>query len=136
MERNQRFIIYSILALLYAVAIFILSSIPTISLPAHYYDLPNPDKLAHTALFFGFGILLCLSFHSVSNPETSERAILYSFIIGITYGVLDEVHQHFVPGRYASLIDVGFNSLGIIIAIVIFWLYDKWRKTKSTTKNQ
>lgn len=130
MERNQRFIIYSILALLYAAAIFILSSMPTIPMPPQYYELPSPDKLSHTALYFGLGILLCLSFRNATNPKISKRTIMLSFIIGTIYGVLDEVHQAFVPGRTASLIDVAFNILGILIAIAIFWSYERWRNKK------
>ncbi|MGH8640151.1 MAG: VanZ family protein [Burkholderiales bacterium] len=35
------------------------------------------------------------------------------------YGVLDEWHQSFVPGRYASLTDVTFNFAGAMLGV---WL--------------
>lgn len=39
--------------------------------------------------------------------------------IASTYGVFDEWHQSFVPGRYASLTDVVLNVLGAALGI---WL--------------
>jgi VanZ family protein len=134
MERNQRFIIYSILALLYAAAIFILSSMPTIPLPSQYYELPSPDKLSHTALYFGLTILLCLSLSNAANPIISERTIILSFTIGTVYGILDEVHQAFVPGRTATLIDIAFDILGTLVAIAIFWYYERWQNKKVVEK--
>jgi VanZ family protein len=38
------------------------------------------------------------------------------------YGVLDEWHQSFVPGRYASLTDVALDVVG---ALVGTWLTDR-----------
>jgi hypothetical protein len=39
--------------------------------------------------------------------------------IASAYGVFDEWHQSFVPGRYASLTDVVLNVLGALLGI---WL--------------
>jgi VanZ family protein len=133
MDRNPRFIVFTTLVLVYAIAIFILSSIPKVPLPPQYYEIPNPDKLAHTAIYFGFGILLCLSFGNASRADISDRAIPFTLVIGIVYGILDEVHQGFVPGRTASHIDIAFNTLGILLAVVAYWLYDK--RIKQQSKN-
>jgi len=42
--------------------------------------------------------------------------------ISIIYGFLDEFHQLFIPGRYASFGDIIFNILGIIVGIMIYSL--------------
>jgi VanZ family protein len=122
MDRKARFILFGISAILYAVAIFVLSSMPKVPLPPQYYDIPSPDKLAHTALYFGLGILLYLAFTNSSDTRISARAIQLSLIVGIAYGLMDEVHQGFVPGRTSSLIDVGFNALGIGISQLVIVL--------------
>lgn len=135
MARNWRFIIYATLALVYAAAIFVLSSMPTIPMPPEYYEVPNVDKLLHTLLYFGLGILLCFAFHNASNPKISERAIHFSLLIGILYGIFDEVHQWFVPGRAATLIDVAFNTLGVLIALLAFLIWKRWKIKKSEKKD-
>jgi len=48
----------------------------------------------------------------------SARAIS-ACAIATAYGVFDEWHQSFVPGRYASLTDVTLNVAGAVLGI---WL--------------
>ena len=38
------------------------------------------------------------------------------------FGILDEGHQLYVPGRYASLTDIALNSLGAAFAV---WLLSR-----------
>ncbi len=130
MPRNWRFIVFSLLATSCAVAIFVISSMPRVPMPPGYYDVPNADKLLHTLEYLVFGLLLCFAFHSASNPKVSERALVLALVVGLVYGITDEVHQAFVPGRTASLIDVAFNSLGVGIALVAFRAWGWWRSRK------
>jgi VanZ family protein len=41
-------------------------------------------------------------------------------IIGVLYGISDEIHQLFVPGRYFSLQDILINSIGVILASTLY----------------
>ena len=43
--------------------------------------------------------------------------------VGLTlgYALLDELHQSFVPGRHASLADIGLDLLGASVFTVIMW---------------
>jgi VanZ family protein len=35
---------------------------------------------------------------------------------------LDELHQHFVPKRGGSLVDVGLDGVGVLVAqILLYW---------------
>ncbi|MDB4286114.1 VanZ family protein [bacterium] len=80
-------------------------------------------KLAHFSEYF---ILLILSFR-VANlyylpPKTFWIPLLGCFL----YACTDEFHQTFVPGRVGSPIDVGIDTLGAILGIVVIWsLYRK-----------
>jgi VanZ family protein len=38
---------------------------------------------------------------------------------GLLYAVSDELHQLFVPGREATLLDLGFDALGILILLLL-----------------
>jgi uncharacterized membrane protein YeaQ/YmgE (transglycosylase-associated protein family) len=41
------------------------------------------------------------------------------------YGIVDELHQALVPGRYGSLGDMGLNIIGAAIGL---WLYQRWAR--------
>jgi VanZ family protein len=45
------------------------------------------------------------------------------------YGLLDEWHQTFVPGRYGSFTDAGFNVIGAVIGL---WIYRSWFSVEKT----
>jgi VanZ family protein len=47
----------------------------------------------------------------------------------LAYGLFDEWHQSFVPGRFASLGDVGLNVAGVALGI---WL-SAWIGSKART---
>ncbi len=53
----------------------------------------------------------------------STKSIPFSILLGILYGVFDELHQVFVPGRGAGLFDVLVDSLGVCLAGVILWKF-------------
>ena len=46
--------------------------------------------------------------------------ILVAVFISITYGILDEVHQLFVPGRVSGVFDVMINNVGIFFSTIIY----------------
>ncbi len=52
--------------------------------------------------------------------------------ITVLYAASDEIHQHFVPTRHGSPIDVLIDSTGIVIAMIIAF---RWRdrRTRPTT---
>lgn len=70
-------------------------------------------KSAHVVVF---GILAYLLWRAWPN---------YTFVLWVTilYGISDEVHQLFIPGRTGRLLDIFFDSLGAVI--VVWWL--RWR---------
>lgn len=53
----------------------------------------------------------------------SRPAMFLAFALAAGYGLLDEWHQSFVPGRFASTTDVAFNVIGAVAGIWLFnWL--------------
>ncbi len=69
--------------------------------------LPYGDKLAHA---FAFGLLAMLLFMAMGKPWVA--IIVTSF-----YGLSDEVHQYFVPGRSVDITDWIADTLGAIVAV-------------------
>ena len=54
--------------------------------------------------------------------RASIAQMICAFAIASAYGVFDEWHQSFVPGRYASLTDVALDVAGAALGI---WLADR-----------
>ena len=93
--------------LAWAALIFALSSIPHLGTGLGTWDTLL-RKGAHVTEYAIFGLLLL-------------RAVgreLPAFLLGVSYAITDEVHQHFVSGRHASPIDVAIDSVGILIGIL------------------
>jgi VanZ family protein len=44
-----------------------------------------------------------------------------TIIIGLFYGALDELHQIFVPGRFADTLDWMADGLGTIAGVLIVY---------------
>jgi VanZ family protein len=102
----------------YAILIFILSSIPGNQLRP--YKILSQDKLFHFLEYFGFGILLLFSFWNANQTIFHQHYHRWALLVGVIYGLTDEFHQFFVPGRSASIIDWIYDSLGILLAIIVF----------------
>lgn len=76
-------------------------------------------KIAHVAVF---GALALLWFWAL-RPLT-RRALPLSAGISLAYAILDEYHQSFVEGRSGSPLDVGVDSIGIVLACLLL-RYDR-----------
>lgn len=88
-------------------------------------------KCAHIAEYFILGSLLFRSFRLGSMGTRAWRWAFYSMIVVVLYAVSDEFHQSFVSTRTASIFDVGFDSIGGIIAQVMSVL---WHQTGCNIK--
>lgn len=74
-------------------------------------------KTAHVTVFLVLGILMTLSIH---NTKLSNlKSYMSAYISGSLYGIFDEVHQMFIPGRGPQLRDVLLDSAGVLIGVLI-----------------
>lgn len=82
--------------------------------------------LGHIGMFGLLGITIWFALGINTRLLDRERTW---YAIGITtaYGVLDEFHQSFVPGRDASVLDVLADFVGAALAVLIIpRLYRRW----------
>ncbi len=94
--------------LAWAALIFALSSVPSLSTGLGLWDLVL-RKLAHAGEYAVLGALLA---RALAEPA--------ALLVGAAYAVSDELHQTFVPGREGALLDVGIDSLGVLVGILLF----------------
>lgn len=52
--------------------------------------------------------------------------VWFVLTVALLYGISDEVHQLFIPGRTGRLLDVGFDALGALL--VTWWLTHRTRR--------
>ena len=112
---------YRILAVTWMVAIFWLSSQESLPSPDLF---PGQDKLEHALAFGILGFLLGGALGGLEKRFPWGRVITVILLTG-TYGLFDEAHQYFVPGREASLGDVCADLVGGFLAAMAF----RWRRT-------
>ena len=82
---------------------------------------PQLQNMLHVPLF---GTLQILWLKALTKRGLSGwKNIVACLAISLAYGCFDELHQMFVPGRYASLIDLLLNFTGIVIGTLVFMLW-------------
>jgi VanZ family protein len=97
---------------LWAAVIFAFSAVPDLGTGLGTWDLLL-RKLAHACEFAVLGGLLLRALRD-------ERAALAA---GIAYAISDELHQHFVPGRIGSPVDVLIDSVGVAVGVLLWRRY-------------
>ncbi|MHC4973921.1 MAG: VanZ family protein [Planctomycetota bacterium] len=111
---------WTLIALAYMAALFLLSSIPDDSELGRRILFPPPavQNLLHVPVYAG---LTWLWWRSLKGKTSPRPAVLCAAAIAIGYGVLDEIHQMYVPGRFASVTDALLNAAGA--AAVVAWVF-------------
>jgi VanZ family protein len=63
-----------------------------------------------------FGVLGALFFRALALQSTLTVPGLWLAVVAATtaYGVTDEFHQAFVPGRYPSWLDIAYDAAGAV----------------------
>jgi VanZ family protein len=76
------------------------------------------DKVLHLILYTGLGICLAFGLARLDRLSLGHKAWLMTGF-GILLGGLDEIHQMFVPGRSADVLDAAVDVLGVIAGWLI-----------------
>lgn len=114
------------LLLLYCSFIFWVSSQPSIPVDMIF---PHQDKIHHMAGYFILGSLASRFF---SNYVTKQSFVfIFSLCFCSLYGVSDEWHQSFVPGREADVLDWVADTLGALISLTFLYSTKKNKLEKN-----
>lgn len=95
--------------------IFYSSSIRADDLPK--LDVQNIDKLIHFVEYFILGAILVRAFANSSSNLSLKLILWLSFLIAVSYGISDEFHQRFVPGRSPEIFDLISDIIGSFIGV-------------------
>ncbi len=87
-------------------------------------------KCAHLTEYAVFAVLIWRAVRSLSAPNTgwSWRVARNAWFCVVAYAMSDELHQHFVATRQASIWDVVIDSMGGVLGLLLLYAFGRWRK--------
>jgi len=71
----------------------------------------------HISVFFLLSLFL---FISLIKGKENSKLFFFGILILLSYGIIDEIHQFLVPGRFCTVVDVLFDSIGILFAFMVY----------------
>lgn len=99
--------------LIYIAGIFYLSSLSSIPLAA-----VCPDYIEHAVEYFGLAVLVARALNNGLRQTVPLRVLVLAWGLCVAYGTSDELHQKFVPDRFADVSDVLSDSIGAGLGLV------------------
>ena len=110
-------------SLFVAIVIFLVSHIP-----GEEVDIPRSlqpirlDFVYHIVVYFILATSICFAIKA-----RTVGANLIVILVAFTYGISDELHQIFVPGRSPAIIDVMSDLVGTILGVSAWGVYNRRR---------
>jgi VanZ family protein len=105
-----------------------LSTLPTPPAEFSFYDV-------HIVAYAGLGALTARA-TGKGLRDVSWRAVLGAILISSLYGVSDEYHQQFVPGRSFDLLDMVADAIGSVVGASAVGAWSIIRNEKRRAKNE
>jgi VanZ family protein len=126
--RTQKNFVYAALVF-YWLILLAATSLPTESLP----DVGGGDKIKHFSAYLVLTVLVTLT---LMVQEKSSFLRKYAFwaaiLISAVYGIADEIHQMFIPGRSCEFLDwvadLGGAVTGAFFVYLIYYFEKISRK--------
>lgn len=74
-------------------------------------------ELMHAVVYFVLGIFAQLTVMGFIDKKLLSG--LYTLLFCVAYGISDEIHQLFVPGRAFQLFDIAMDTAGAALAVLL-----------------
>jgi VanZ family protein len=103
--------VFLLLTCLWAGVIFYLSNQPGVIVQPLF---PMQDKVLHFTAYAILGFLGMGSVRTMTDGYRPKQAWLNCLLVGL-YGISDEFHQYFIPGRQADVLDVAADIAGGVL---------------------
>jgi VanZ family protein len=107
--------------------IWLASSLPGV---VKFQYVPLQDKGVH---FIEYGILAALLAHAMRGtwPEWRMRYVfVVAWAVAVLWGLLDEIHQAFVPGRVADARDLLADAIGALVGAGLYLATRERRRSR------
>ena len=124
MKMKLKSFLIKIPAVILMMASWSISSRPSVLLPAFNAS----DKLIHLICFAALAFCWTLWFSPEKWKDNPLKHLIITVVIVSTYGIIDEIHQSFVPGRCADSLDWCADTLGAVLGGLTGMTIAKFRK--------
>ncbi len=126
-QRTISFIQFQLPAIAWCFFIFIASSIPMAKLP----PLENySDKFVHAGVFSVLAWLMHVALFHQGNQFIRRYALLITILFVLFYGISDEFHQLFTPGRSTDPYDVMADTIGGLLYATVNLRFKFYRNAR------
>ena len=117
--KNKRasFTKYWLPVIIYAIFIFSISSVPGQDIPSLF---AYQDVLAHIIEYAILGLLIARALKASSPHMGLRKRLVWTVLLALGYALTDEFHQSFVPARFPSWCDVGYDTIGVLAAGILY----------------
>lgn len=84
-------------------------------------QIPFLDKIGHFALYGLLSLTVLFVPSRDLRQKRPKEVAAAAVLLCLLFGISDEFHQSFIPGRYASLTDIAADVSGSV-AVCLLWL--------------
>ena len=112
----------------YMALIWFVSSLETPGFPTALF--PLRDKGVHATEYGVLGFLVAHACLRTFPHHGRARVAAVAILAGVLWGTLDEIHQAFVPGRSADVLDLLADSVGVTLGTLARWLAHHVRRAR------
>jgi len=88
-------------------------------------------KLAHVTEYLILGLLLWRALRGGAAEAWRRRWALGTLGLGVLWAASDETHQLFSRGRVGSVADVGYDTLGVLLALLLVYGWSRRRRSRA-----
>lgn len=111
---------YRIILIIWTIMMITLSSVPGLSPPP---GLPTTsDKVVHFIEYAIWAFLFLSMLKQENRIDNVWNSFRTTLLLGVIFGLLDEIHQGFIPGRERDMLDLLADFGGLLLTSVIFSL--------------
>lgn len=97
--------------------IFYFSSLPAKDIPSLF---AYQDIVFHLVIYGLLAYFFTRALKNTYGGLTLSKTLYFTVIFGVIYGLTDEFHQLFVPGRYMSVFDLLIDGVGSFTGGLIY----------------
>jgi len=117
-----------LLVISYAILIFVLTSVSSLSYPKFGFD--PVDKIYHFLVYAVFSYLLFLALSQKENRFFKGNPHFFSILLGGAHALGSELYQISVPGRYCDFFDFLADFIGVVSVQFFLFVIQRSRKQK------
>jgi len=94
------------------------------SVTSHVDATGIPDFFWHLVLYGGLCLLAIVALRTTWPTQPTRLVTVAGAGVALSYSILDEIHQNFIPGRGTEAQDIAGNLAGVILAAALMMLWE------------